>query len=89
MGPYLYRSGFKEKKFQLDLNSGPRGSRPGALPAHVYCNVPKYTLLYQNNFSAVVMNLAHFHTPKIIPIYTQGRSNKFESLGDCFEAQNA
>ena len=35
------------------------------------------------------MNLAHFHTPKIIPIYTQGRSNEFESLGDCFEAQNA
>ena len=25
------------------------------------------------------MNLAHFHTSKIIPIYTQGRSNKFES----------
>ena len=35
------------------------------------------------------MNLAHFHTPKIIPIYTQGRNNEFESLGDCFEAQNA
>ena len=27
----------------------------------------------------VVMNLAHFHTPKIIPTYTQGRSNEFES----------
>ena len=27
----------------------------------------------------VVMNLAHFHTPKIIPIYAQGRSNEFES----------
>ena len=26
-----------------------------------------------------VMNLAHFHTPKIIPTYTQGRSNEFES----------
>ena len=26
----------------------------------------------------VVMNLAHFHTPKIIPTYTQGRSNEFE-----------
>ena len=24
------------------------------------------------------MNLAHFHTPKIIPTYTQGRSNEFE-----------
>ena len=23
------------------------------------------------------MNLAHFHTPKIIPIYTQGCSNEF------------
>ena len=28
---------------------------------------------------SVVMNLAHFHTPKIIPTYTQGRSNEFES----------
>ena len=27
----------------------------------------------------VVMNLAHFHTPKIIPTYTQGRSNEFEN----------
>ena len=27
----------------------------------------------------VVMNLVHFHTPKIIPTYTQGRSNEFES----------
>ena len=27
----------------------------------------------------VVMNLGHFHTPKIIPTYTQGRSNEFES----------
>ena len=27
----------------------------------------------------VVMNLAHFHTPKIIPTYSQGRSNEFES----------
>ena len=27
----------------------------------------------------VVMNLTHFHTPKIIPTYTQGRSNEFES----------
>ena len=27
----------------------------------------------------VVMNLAHFHTPKIIPTYTQGRSNELES----------
>ena len=27
----------------------------------------------------VVMNLIHFHTPKIIPTYTQGRSNEFES----------
>ena len=27
----------------------------------------------------VVMNLAHFYTPKIIPTYTQGRSNEFES----------
>ena len=27
----------------------------------------------------LVMNLAHFHTPKIIPTYTQGRSNEFES----------
>ena len=27
----------------------------------------------------VVMNLAHFQTPKIIPTYTQGRSNEFES----------
>ena len=27
----------------------------------------------------VLMNLAHFHTPKIIPTYTQGRSNEFES----------
>ena len=27
----------------------------------------------------VVMNLASFHTPKIIPTYTQGRSNEFES----------
>ena len=89
MGPYLYRSGFKEKKFQLDLNFGPRGSRLDALPAHVYCNVTKFNLLYQNYFSAVVMNLVHFHTPKIIPIYTQGCSNEFESLGDCFEAQNA
>ena len=35
------------------------------------------------------MNLAHFHSPKIIPIYTQGRSNKFKSLCDCFEAMNA
>ena len=26
-----------------------------------------------------VMNLAHFHTPKITLIYTQGRSNEFES----------
>ena len=25
MRPYLYRSGFKEKKFQVDLNFGPRG----------------------------------------------------------------
>ena len=28
----------RKKKFQLDLNFGPRGSRPDALPAHVYCN---------------------------------------------------
>ena len=27
----------------------------------------------------VVMNLAHFHTPKIIPTYTQGRINEFEN----------
>ena len=27
----------------------------------------------------VVINLAHFHTPKIIPTYTQGRRNEFES----------
>ena len=27
----------------------------------------------------VVMNLAHFRTPKRIPTYTQGRSNEFES----------
>ena len=27
----------------------------------------------------VVMNLAQFNTPKIIPTYTQGRSNEFES----------
>ena len=27
----------------------------------------------------IVMNLSHFHTPKIIPTYTQGRSNEFES----------
>ena len=27
----------------------------------------------------IVMYLAHFHTPKMIPIYTQGRSNEFES----------
>ena len=26
-----------------------------------------------------VMNLEHFNTPKIIPTYTQGRSNEFES----------
>ena len=25
------------------------------------------------------MNLAHFHTAKIIPIYTQGRSKEFKS----------
>ena len=30
-------------------------------------------------WGGVVMNLAHFHTPKIIPTYTQGRSNEFES----------
>ena len=39
-------SGFTEKKFQLDLNFGPRRSRPGALPTHVYCNVTKFNLLY-------------------------------------------
>ena len=33
----------------------------------------------------VVMNLAHFHTPKIIPTYTQGRSNEFESYCECFD----
>ena len=44
------------------------GSRPDTLPAHVYCNVTKFNLLYLYNYSAVVMNLAHFHTPKIIPI---------------------
>ena len=38
--------GFTEKKFQLDLNFGPQGSRPDALPTHVYCNVTKFNLLY-------------------------------------------
>ena len=39
---FRYRSVFKKKKFQLDLNFGPRGSRPDTLPAHVYCNVTKF-----------------------------------------------
>ena len=39
-------SGFTETKFKLDLNFGPRGSRPDALPTHVYCNVTKFNLLY-------------------------------------------
>ena len=39
-------SGFTEKKFKLDLNFGPRGSRPDAQPTHVYCNVTKFNLLY-------------------------------------------
>ena len=36
----------QRKKFQLDLNFGPPGSRPDALQAHVYCNVTKFNLLY-------------------------------------------
>ena len=36
-------------------------------------------MLGRGGGGGVVMNLAHFHTPKIIPTYTQGRSNEFES----------
>ena len=39
-----------------------------------------------------VMNLTHFHTPKITLIYTQGRSNEFASLRvnvSVFDSQNA
>ena len=79
----------QRKKIPACLELRASWYRPDALPAHVYCNVTKFNLLYLYNFSAVVMNFAHFHTPKIIPIYTQGFGNEFESLCDCFEAQNA
>ena len=36
----------QRKKFQLDLNFRPQGSKPDALLAHVYCNVTKFNLLY-------------------------------------------
>ena len=35
----------KTSNIQLDLNFGPRGSRPDAIPARVYCNVT-FNLLY-------------------------------------------
>ena len=37
-GTVLIPFWLQSKKFQLDLNFGPRGSRPDAQPAHVYCN---------------------------------------------------
>ena len=41
-----------------DVIFRPRGSRPDALPAHVYPNIAKYNLLYERyNFSVVVYEL--------------------------------
>ena len=67
----------------------PQGAHPGF---HVGGGVGGWQYLKHEIFSCerrrreamlgrggVVMNLAHFHTQKIIPTYTQGRSNEFES----------
>ena len=43
------------------------------------CQRRRREAMLRRGGGGVVMNLAHFHTPKIIPTYTQGRSNEFEN----------